>query len=87
MAQRCDRCAFEAATALELDEHLQTEHTSPRGARLAAERRGLAVARAKASAPGESRALAEVRRLSMNGHERGVERRGPVTAGESGGKP
>lgn len=74
MSVRCNRCPHEAKNLPELAAHVRSEHVSPRAARLAAERSGDAAQRAKATAPGESKALTELRSLMANGREGSVAR-------------
>ncbi len=74
MSVRCNRCPHEAANLPALAAHVRNEHTSPRAARLAAERTGDAAQRAKGAAPSESRALRELRSLMASGHEGSVAR-------------
>jgi len=74
MSVRCNRCPHEARNLPELAAHVRAEHTSPRAARLAAERSGEAAGRPKAAGPGESKALTELRSLMANGREGSVAR-------------
>lgn|SRR5262249_36395915 len=73
MSVRCSHCPAEAANLPALAAHVRETHTSPRAARLAAERDG-AARRAKPSAPPESRALRELRSIMANGREGSVAR-------------
>ena len=73
MSVRCNRCPAEAANLPALAAHVREVHTSPRAARLAAERDGEA-RRDKGSAPPESRALRELRSIMADGREGRVAR-------------
>jgi hypothetical protein len=73
MSVRCSHCPVEAENLPALAAHVRESHTSPRAARLAAERDG-AAKRSKSAAPPESRALRELRSVMTNGREGSVAR-------------
>ena len=73
MSVRCNRCPAEAENLPALAAHVREVHTSPRAARLAAERAG-ATRLTRGTAPPESRALRELRSIMADGREGSIAR-------------